>query len=391
MRLIFRILALFSWALNLASLVGYFLLRRQMSAPRAATNKLRFLIIRPYKSEVDETGEVMSNSESDELHLMNTLFRTAREYGNARVVVVTNNGDPGFDKIRALAAPYTDIVRVIEAPIMPPNTPSGQLFNHKIGWRTFEEEARDNDILLTTDCDSDLTTELLYQVAHAYEDEAIGGVGTYPLYEPARDPASMNYVMALNPGMGFLALNSLARGTTLIIGNFLSVRVAVFRQFGGYDSYTPFEQFVDDVATSKKVLASGKKLAMVGSIRVYNRYGSFPAWWERWSRMMVQIKAADPSLFFPSPLPTYGAQVISEVVLVYGLATRKRAFTLPFFVNLAVNFVYGSLTSAWRDAMFSPISALLNMAGWVYAIFNRSRTVRWRGVVFEVRSRDKTR
>ncbi len=384
----FNLLRYFSWLLNFAALLGYILLRRQMNAPQATDHRLRFLIIRPYKSEVDEADRVMTDSERDEMELMRRLFVTAREYGNCRVVVVTNHGDPGLAQIRAIAAnsPAT-LVQVIEAPPMPADTASGQMFNHKVGWAALKDEARDEDILLTTDCDSDLTIELLQQIAKAYENPEVGGVGTYPLYVPAHDLAAMCYTMAINPSVGFLALSSLFN-TDIMPGNLLSTRVSVFHHFKGYDSYSRIEQLVDDVAISKKVRGAGHKLALVGDIRVYNRYSAFVPWWQRWTRMTVMLKRTAPALYWPSPLPTYGAQVLAEVLLVYGLVGNKRTFVTPFFANLAVNGIYGSITGAWRDSLFSPISAVMNTAGWAYALVGDRKQVKWRGLTVDMEEHD---
>lgn len=378
-----NLLLLLSWLLNLAALLGYILLRRRIASPLATDNRLRFFIIRPYKTDADTQGRPTAN-ERDELKLMARLFATAQGYGNAQVVVVTNHNDLGLHKIRQLAIPYGITVRVLEAPPMPPETVSGQLFNQKVAWNSIEGEVRDEDILLSTDCDSDLTLTLLRQVAKAYEDERVGGVGSYPLYHPAVNWAAMPLSNVINNGLGFLALDTEVRGFRAMVGNLLSMRVSVYRAFGGYDSYNRTEQMVDDMATSKKVLSTGKELRQVGMIPVYNRYSTWPVWWERWSRWAVSMKLAVPDIFWTAPLPTYGGQTLTVLLLGYAAVTRKPRFGLPFVANWLINFIYASLTGIWREALFSPISALLNMAGWFYALFASPRSLKWRGTVIKL-------
>lgn len=385
MGLIFRILACFSWTLNLASLAGYVLLRPRLKSPEATSNKRKFHIIRPYKTDTDDQGATQQGTEQDELKLMASLFSTARGYGNARIVIVTNHADAGLPKIRRLAEPYQDIVQVVEAPPMPPNTVSGQMFNHKVGWGIINQDAADEDILLTTDCDSDLTPKLLRQIAKAYEDETIGGVGTFPLYHPSVSWSALPTAMVVNPGYGFLALDAAIRKKIIMGGNLLSMRVSVFRQFGGYESYSRLEQMVDDMATTKKVLATGKQLAQVGMMPVWNRFSTWPGWWSRWTRWAISLRIAVPDLFMLSPWPTYGGQTLNIIVMLYGLISKKRRFMLPFFANWGVNALYASLTGIWREALFSPITALLNMIGWLYALLIRPTSLRWRGTVVSLK------
>lgn len=376
-----RIGLIFTWLLNLAALAGYFLLRRRINTPETASNSLRFHIIRPYKTDTDTQGEIQQGTEQDELGLMANLFATAQGYGNARVVIVANHADPGLPKIRQLAAPFGDIVQVEEALPMPADTISGQMFNHKVGWSVIAPDASDADILLTTDCDSDLTPKLLRQIAKAYEDESIGGVGTNPLYYPALNWAAMPTAMAVNPGFGFVALDAAIRHNIIMAGNLLSMRISVFRQFGGFDGYNRMEQMVDDMATTKKVLSTGKKLEQVGTMPVWNRYSTWSGWWNKWTRWATLLRVAAPDLFYLSPLPTYGAQSLNILVAIYGLISGKRRYVIPFLANWGVNGLYASLTGVWREAFFSPITAPLNMAGWLYVLVSHPKSLRWRGTV----------
>lgn len=377
----------FCWLLNTASFVGYLFLRRQMEAAESNSNLLRFQIIRPYRTEMDDSGKVVVGSEADELQLMSRLFAAATEYGNARVVVVTNQGDPGLLKIQKLAAPYKN-VQVVEAPAMPPGTASGQMFNHQVGWGVIEPTALEEDILLTCDCDSDLTARLLRQIAQAYTDERVGGVGTFPLYKAAVDLAATPLTMVFNPGMGFLALDAVIRGYSLLPGNLLSSRVSVFRSFGGWDSYSREQQMVDDVATSNKVLASGKQLRQVGWIAVYNRYATWQSWWSRWTRMMTMLRRTAPDKYLLSILPGYGGQLLTTALFLYGAKRRRSWLVLPFVANWGLNILYGGLSGAWRDGLLSPLTALLNMTGWLYALVFRPRQVSWRGLIFDFDTKD---
>jgi len=385
MVIVMRGLAALAWMLNLASLAGYVLLRRRIAAPEATSNHLRFHIIRAYLTERDSNSLVVTGSEDDELWLMGRLFAAAQEYGNARVVVVTNNGDPGLAKIRQLAAPYSDLVQVIEAPLMPPDTASGQMFNHKVAWDALKDEVADEDIIVASDCDSDLTTPLLYQVAAAYQDETVGGVGSFMLYAPGVDWPARMYTSVVISGIGLLALDSALRGPSQMTGNLLSLRASVFREFGGFASYTRREQLVDDVATAQKVLATGKRIAMVGGIRVYNRYSSWRSWWQRWTRIMLGLKLSQPDKFYLYAAPTYGAQLVSLGLLGYALRRGRWAYAAPFAANWGINATYCALTGAWLDALLSPIGSLPTLAAWAYVLVGRQSTVRWRGLTFEVR------
>lgn len=381
----FRILAAFSWALNLASLAGYFLLRRRINSPETYSNTRRFHIIRPYKTNTDERAEMQQGNEQVELQLMSNLFATARDYGNACVVVVTNHDDPGLPQIRRLAKSYCSIVKVVEAPPMPPNTVSGQMFNHKVGWSIISQDVGDDDILLTTDCDSDLTPKLLRQIARAYEDKEVGGVGTYPLYYPAVNWSAMPISMVVNPGFGYLALDTAVRGRKVMIGNLLSMRISVFHEFGGFDGYSRNEELVDDMATTAKVLSTGWQLEQVGMMPVWNRYSTWPGWWGQWKRWAITARISVPDIFFLSPWPTYGGQTINIVVMLYGLLSKKPRYMLPFFANWGVIVMYASITRIWREALLAPVSALLNMFGWVYALVARPKSVRWRGTVVSLK------
>ncbi len=382
MILIARLLAAFAWLLNLASLAGYFALRRAISSPSIRDNHLRLYIIRAYASERDGDGRLVRGSEADELWLMGRLFAAAREYGNAQVVIPVNHADPGLAKIRVLAAPYGALVRVLEAPPMPPGTASGQMFNHKLAWRAVEGEVGDEDIIIASDCDSDLTTSLLYQVVAAYADQAVGGVGSYMLYAPGVEWPARMYTAVVIGGIGLLALDSQLRGPSQMTGNLLSLRASVYRAFGGFDSYTRREQLVDDVATAQKVLSTGKRIALVGGIRVYNRYSSWRSWWQRWTRIMLGLKLAQPDKFYIYAAPTYGAQLVSILLLGYGVRSGRWGYAAPFAANWAINATYCALTGAWLDALLSPISSLPTLAAWSYVAFRKQTTVRWRGLSF---------
>ncbi len=378
-------LLVLSWAINLAGIVGYLLLRRRIAAPEAIHNHLRLLILRPYRTESDSRGAAYPGDERDELRLMNRLFAAARKYGNARVLIVTNQGDPGLQRISQLAASYGELVRVVEAS---PNIThvTGKVHNLMVGWQTLAGEARDEDVLLTSDSDSLVTAKLLRQVAAAYEDAGVGGVGSYSLYVGAKQWAALPDAMAFSPGMGLLALDSAVQGQGRVMsGNLSSMRVAVFRSFGGYASLTEnWQQLADDVAVSRAVLSTGHKLVQVGIVPVYNRYASLRSWWERWTRQMLAAKLSVPYLFYASPIPTYGVQAVSMVLLGYGAWQHQRRFSYPFFSIWGTNLLYGGITGAWWDALLSPLTCWLSLAGWLYVLLTRQRSVNVRGVAFSI-------
>ena len=377
-------LAALSWLLNLAGLLGYFLLRRRIAAPESSSNRLRLHILRPYLTEADDAGQVVAGAEADELWLMERLFAAAQEYGNAHVVVVINQGDQGLAKIRLLAAPYGDQVQVVEAPPMPPGTVSGQFFNHQVGWAVIAPQARDEDIFITSDCDSDLDVKLLRQAAYAFSDETVGGVGSYTLYQPAQDLPATCAGMAFTPGMGVMALDGALRGHTVMPGNLIAMRVTAFHQMGGYEDFSATEQLVDDVSTSARLLRTGLKITQVGGIKVYNRYATWSGWWGRWNRQMLSARLGTPPLYYASPLPTYGAQAIASVLACYAIVSQRPRYAYPFALNWGINLLYGSLSGAWRDALLSPITCWLNLAGWGYVLVSRQRTVKWRGLEFSI-------
>jgi len=374
-----------TWAINVAGIVGYFLLRRRIAAPEAVGNELRLHILRPYRTESDSRGAAYPGDVRDELRLMDRLFVAAQEYGNARVIVVTNNGDPGLAKIRVLAAPYGSLVQVTESG---PRTThvTGKVHNLIAGWAILDAAVEPADVLLTTDSDSLVTVRLLRQVAAAYEDETVGGVGAYSLYVGAKEWAALPDAMAFSPGMGLLALDATLRGGGQVMsGNLNSIRASVFRSFGGYGSFTEsWQQIADDVAASRAVLGAGYKLGQVGIVPVYNRYASLRSWWERWTRQMLAAKLSVPYLFYLSPLPTYGVQVASWALLFYGAASKQRGYSYPFLSIWATNLLYGSITAAWWDAILSPLTCWFSLAGWLYVLGSRQRAVRVRGVEFSI-------